>query len=308
MNLTVSQVYSVRFGSKLSLPKSVQDNIAKLRITPVTYKPYRPPQKHVTFKTNKQHHHDNTAHLPDNWRIKSVSNYVSKIKNKDDPDYSEVFSIFNKLSLSNLEKLSADALEIIKKRDHEFRLRVVTLMFNKAITENMFASVMADCADKFVKSVPEVKDDLNVHVSMFPQLYDMTTTITYPASTDSQFDEKVIQWMSQKTKRRGYAKFITQLYVRNMVSEQTMYDSLKLVIDELNHVAIQSKTPETEENVTQFADFLFESAKILPQNASSVKYLIQDSVKNILAIPRSELMSLGMRSRFKLEDTLKCVQ
>lgn len=304
MSLTVQQIYSTRFCEKLALPKSVQDNIAKLRITPVSYKPVRPPPRHGTFKGHKQHE----PILPDNWRISSLSNYVSKIRSKDDPDYAEVFSIFNKLSISNLEKLVGDALTILKKRDHEFRLRVVTLMFNKAITENMFASVMADCAYKLVSVIPEVREDLDIQVSMFPQLYDMTTTITYPESSDKEFDQKVIEWMSQKTKRRGYSKFITQLYIRGLVTEKTMIDSLQLVVDELTHTAIQAKTQETEENVTQFADFLFESAKILPAGSSSLKSMIREKVGVILDMPRPNLPSLGMRSRFKLEDTLKCVQ
>lgn len=304
MSLTVAQIYSVRFGNKLPLPQVVQDNIAKLRITAATYKPVRPPPRHH----HKHHHHKHEPILPDNWRIKSLSNYVSKIKNKDDADYSDVFSIFNRIAASNLDKLTNEALEIIKKRDDEFRLRVVTLMFNKAITESMFASVMADCASKLVPLIPEMQEDLNVQVSMFPKLYDMTNTITYPASTEANFDEKVIEWMKQKTKRKGYAKFITQLYVRKLVTEDTMSDSLKLVIDELKQMVVQPKTQETDENVTQFADFLFESSKMLPVGQSTLKEMIHTSIKSVLDIPRSEVPSLGMRSRFKLEDTMKCVQ
>lgn len=301
MSLTVSQLYSVRFGSKLPLPQVVQDNIAKLRITAAAYKPVRHPPKHHKYPKHE-------PILPDNWRVKSLGNYVSKIKSKDDPDYAEVFTIFNKLSTSNLEKLTADALEIMKKRDQEFRLRVITLMFNKAITENMFASVMADCASKFVKEIPDVQEDLNVQVSMFPALYDMTTTITYPANGDADFDEKVIRWMNQKTKRRGYAKFITQLYVRQLVTQEAMKESLQLVIDELIHTANQPKTQETEENVTQFTDFLFESACVLREDDSGLKQPVRESIQKLLALPRANLPSMGMRSRFKLEDTLKRVQ
>jgi hypothetical protein len=301
MSLTVSQVYSVRFGMKLPLPQVVQDNIAKLRITAAAYKPVRHAPKHHKYPKHE-------PIMSDNWRVKSLSNYVSKIKNKDDPDYAEVFTIFNKLSTSNLDKLSVDALEVMKKRDQEFRLRVVALMFNKAITENMFASVMADCASKFVASIPDVQVDLNAQVSTFPALYYMATTNMYPASSDADFDEKVISWMSQKTKRRGYAKFITHLYVRNLVTDNTMRESLQLVIDELTHVANQPKSQETEENVTQFADFLFESVCVLPQTAASLKEIVRASVERLLSSPRQNLPSLGMRTRFKLEDTLKRVQ
>jgi hypothetical protein len=302
MSLTVSQIYSVRFGNKLPIPRLVQDNIAKLRITPVAYKPFRPPPKNVAFKQR------NETGSSENWRIKSISTYVSKIRDKADPDYSDVFAIFNKLSASNLDKLVSDALVFIHKRDEEFRLRVSTLLFNKAITESMFASVMADCASKFVNEIPEIRDDLTIQVSMFPKLYDMNSTITYPSSEDPKFNDKVIEWMSQKNKRRGYAKFITQLYVRNLVTEVTMSQSLQLVIDELKLTATQPNTRETEENTTHFVDFLFESAKTLPADAIGLKTLIAEHTKAVLSQARSELPSLCMRSRFKLEDTQKCVQ
>ena len=107
MSLTVSQIYAVRFGPKLPLPKTVQDNIAKLRIIPVVYKPFRAP-KHITFRQKQD---------VQSWREKSLATYVSKIKDRDDKDYHEIFAILNKLSLQNIQKLSENAITIISKRD-----------------------------------------------------------------------------------------------------------------------------------------------------------------------------------------------
>jgi hypothetical protein len=98
--------------------------------------------------------------MTENWRIKSLAGYVSRVKDNDDPDYHNMFSIFNKLSVSTLPKLSEEASTIIEKRDQEFRLRVTTLLFDKAIRESMFASVMADCAVKLNQRNPEIREDL----------------------------------------------------------------------------------------------------------------------------------------------------
>jgi hypothetical protein len=298
MSLTVSQIYGVRFGTKLPLPKSVQDNIAKLRIIPVVYKPFRPP-KHITFRQKQD---------VQSWREKSLATYVSKIKDRDDKDYHEIFAILNKLSMQNIQKLSENAITIISKRDEDFRLRTTTLIFNKAITEPMFAGILADFCLNLQKEFSDVADDLVAQAKMFTTLYDNNITLTYPQCSDADFDNKVILWMKQKQTRRGYAKFLTQLFVRNIVDETIMYNSLNDAIQEILVIAKELRTEQSEENVTQYVDFLFESSKVLLTTSVMLKELIKHAIQDILLIPKNELPSLSMRSRFRLEDILKCVQ
>jgi hypothetical protein len=300
MSLTISQVYSVRFGVKLPLPRGVQENIARLRITPVTYKPFRPAAKQV-FRPRQEP-------TIENWRIKSLTAYVSKINDKADKEYSEIMAILNKLSLQKIDPLTKEALAIMATRDAEFRLRVSALLFDKAITESMFASLMADFALRLVVTIPDIREDLATQLAMFPKLYNTNDTLTYPVSSEPGYDDKVILWMKQKDKRRGYAKFVTQLFVRELVSEEFMSKTIESVISDLHESAAQVKTEQTEENTTQYVDFLFESAKVLPRSAKALNARIKEDILAILAAPKPSLPSLCMRSRFRIEDTLKCVQ
>jgi hypothetical protein len=300
MSLTISQVYSVRFGVKLPLPRGVQENIARLRITPVTYKPFRPAAKQV-FRPRQEP-------TIENWRIKSLTAYVSKINDKADKEYSEIMAILNKLSLQKIDLLTKEALAIMATRDAEFRLRVSALLFDKAITESMFASLMADFALRLVVTIPDIREDLTTQLAMFPKLYNTNDTLTYPVSSEPGYDDKVILWMKQKDKRRGYAKFVTQLFVRELVSEEFMSKTIESVISDLHESAAQVKTEQTEENTTQYVDFLFESAKVLPRSAKALNARIKEDILAILAAPKPSLPSLCMRSRFRIEDTLKCVQ
>jgi len=300
MSLTISQVYSVRFGAKLPLPRGVQENIARLRITPVTYKPFRPAAKQV-FRPRQEP-------TIENWRIKSLTAYVSKINDKADKEYSEIMAILNKLSLQKIDLLTKEALAIMATRDAEFRLRVSALLFDKAITESMFASLMADFALRLVVTIPDVREDLTTQLAMFPKLYNTNDTLTYPVSSEPGYDDKVILWMKQKDKRRGYAKFVTQLFVRELVSEEFMSKTIESVISDLHESAAQVKTEQTEENTTQYVDFLFESAKVLPRSAKALNARIKEDILAILSAPKPSLPSLCMRSRFRIEDTLKCVQ
>jgi hypothetical protein len=300
MSLTISQVYSVRFGVKLPLPRGVQDNIARLRITPVTYKPFRPAAKQA-FRPRQEP-------SIENWRVKSLTAYVSKINDKADKEYSEIMAILNKLSLQKIDPLTKEALAIMATRDAEFRLRVSALLFDKAITESMFASLMADFALRLVVTIPDVREDLTTQLAMFPKLYNTTDTLTYPVSSEPGYDDKVVLWMKQKDKRRGYAKFVTQLFVRELVSEEFMSKTIESVISDLHESAAQVKTEQTEENTTQYVDFLFESAKVLPRTAKALNARIKEDILAILGSPKPSLPSLCMRSRFRIEDTLKCVQ
>jgi FPC/CPF motif-containing protein YcgG len=159
-----------------------------------------------------------------------------------------------------------------------------------------------------VTDIPDIREDLLIQTKMFPKLYNMTETLTYPSSEESGFADKVVEWMKLKDKRRGYAKFVTQLFVRELVEENTVGECMTHVSSDLTGMAKQPKTEQSEENTTQYVDFLFETSKILPTSAKDMRRLMNTFIQSVLDIPKSELPSLNMRSRFKLEDALKCVQ
>jgi hypothetical protein len=294
--LTIDAMYSVRFGPKLPLPQIVQDNIARLRITPVPYRPVR------TFVRHTYRNRGSAAVQSENWRQAALVDIVRKVKEREDPEYSEIFGIFNKISPGNLEKLSGDAIVFMQKRDEQFRLRVSALLFDKAITQPSFSGIMAECAARLNDAIPGISEDLQSQVEMFPKLYDMTETITFPDSGDEKFEDKVVLWMKQKEKRRGYAKFMMELFAKNLISEDIVKHALEQVVRELNDVARQKATEQTTENTTQFVEFIFETSKKVK---GTLKEQMKAAVQEILAVPKVELPSLNMRSKFKLEDAFK---
>jgi hypothetical protein len=87
-----------------------------------------------------------------------------------------------------------------------------------------------------------------------------------------------------------------------------MFEYLKLIIDDLNLIARQPKNPQTEENTNQYVDFLFENAKLLPSQSIKLREFLKISLNEVISCSRNDIPSLCMRSRFKVEDILKCVQ
>jgi hypothetical protein len=118
------------------------------------------------------------------------------------------------------------------------------------------------------------------------------------------------EWISQlKSEPEAHVGVaILQLFVRDLITEDIIVTSVQDVITEMITTSKQSKHEQTEENTTQYVDFLFESSKVLPSSAVELKKTIKTALVEFLAIPRPDLPNLCMRSRFRLEDTLKCVQ
>jgi hypothetical protein len=286
----------MRYIPKLLLSDAIAANISKLRLIPVVYRPVRPKLR-VRRDESKE-----------NWRENSLKDVHRRIRETSDANYDEILGIFNKVSTSTLRQLSAEAVKILRSRDEQFRLRVVTLLFDKAIKGSAYASLMADLAVQLNAEFPEIADDLSIQIKMFSSLYDMTDTLLFPSSSDPMFNDKVIAWSKQKDVRRGYSRFLTHIYIRNLISSEVLHDDMNRIIEDLEVSVSQPKTEKLEEIITQYADFLFEIGKILPVTAVELRGLIQTRVGIILARPRIELPALNMRSRFKLEDAEKCVR
>ena len=300
MEMSSALIYSFRFISKLPLPVIIQENIARLRLVPAAYRPVRNVKPRYTRR--KQ---DDSS---ENWREKVLVEYVSRIREVTDPNYDSIFEILNKITSSSMKMLSDKSIEILKSQDELFRLRVSTLLFDKAIKGSAYASVMADLAKNINNEIPEISDDLETQVKMFTKMYDMSDTLTFPSASDPKFDDKVIEWSKQKDVRRGYSRFLTHLYIRELVPVKILHESLITVITDLETTVIQPKTEKLEEIVTQYADFIFETAKLLPSTAVELRGLLQTRLGKVLAIPRPDVPSMNMRSRFKLQDAQKCVQ
>lgn len=275
-------MYAARALPRPSLGDDILSIIAKLKIS------FKPPFRRSNFRTKKQEE--------DNWRNIALVAAVRKVKEKDDPDYSEIVGSINKLSKSNYTKLMTDFLARIAKRDAMFRLRVTTLLFDFGVKSTFFAPIMADAYKDIVAAHPDALQDLVTQTSMFDTLYDTAVIAVVPLSTEPGYDEAIIAWTKQKEIKRGFAAFVAELYSRGLVPEDTMMGFLNTVFDELRDSVRAPKTPANEEHVDALVRFLFAVATKVP---------IRTGTKEILAIPKTETPSLNFKSRFKIEDAGK---
>lgn len=299
MELSSALVYSLRYAPKLALPIVVQDAISKLRIVPAVYRPV----KHFKPKFHKK-----KDDLPLNWRERVLVEYVSKIRDGSDKEYQDIMDILNKVVSANVKEMGTSVIDIMKKRDDQFRLRISTLLFDKAIRQSFYSAVMADMAKEISIMIPEISDDFEAHVGMFNTLYDMNSSVKFPVSGEENYEQKVEEWMKQKDRRKGYAKFLTHLYVRQLVSGKPLHESVTHILNEVSSLVVRERNEQTVDNVDQYVDFLLETAKLLPKTAVELRGLLLTTCSDLLKKPRTEVPCLGMKSRFRIEDIVKCVQ
>lgn len=284
--MDIQSIYAARALPRPSLPEEITLLISKLKIS---FKP--------TFRrgfTNRSRH-SSTSAAPD-WREAALADVVRKVREKDDEDYDAVSAAMNKLSKSNYTKLMTDVLERLAKRDALFRLRVTTLLFDRGVRQTFFATMMADAYRDIVKAQPEALQDLAIQTSMFDKLYDMENVTVVPASSDPGYEEAIIAWTKQKETKRGFAVYVSELYSRGLVPEETLVGFLKTVLDDVATSIRSPKSDANVEHVDALVRFLF---------AVAPKVSLKSALTSILAIPRSETPSLNMKSRFSLEDAAK---
>lgn len=282
--MDIQAIYAARALPRPSLSEDILQLIANLKIS---FKPaFRRP-----FAANRR---SNAAQ--DNWREAALVDAVRRVREKDDADYDEISAAINKLSKANYSKLMTDVLERLKKRDAVFRLRVTTLLFDRGVRQTFFATMMADAYKDIAAAHPDALQDLATQTSLFDKLYDMDNVTIVPASSDPGFNDAIIAWTKQKEIKRGFAVYVSELFSRGLVPEETMLGFLKTVMDELATSIRATKTSANEEHVDALVRFLFAVATKVPLRAP---------LSAILAIPKAETPSLTMKSRFKLEDAVK---
>jgi hypothetical protein len=282
--MDIATLYSLRTSPRAPLDEAIRLIISKLKIS------FKPSFRRPTFKRAP-------AEDASNWRELALLSVHRKVREKDDPDYDEVNAFLNKLTKQTYDKMMVAIMEKLDKRDSMFRLRVTTLLFDRGILQTFYAPLMADAYRDIAGAYPDARQDLMVQVMMFDTLYDNANVTIVPAHTDPGYNDAIIAWTKQKEKKRTFAVYVAELFSRGLIPQELMSAFVKTILDDLKESIRQPKTPPSEEHVDALVRFVFAVAAKVPE--------VKDPVKALLGIPKSETPCLNMKSRFKLDDSLK---
>lgn len=282
--MDIATLYAARNLPRPSLSEEIANIIAKLKIS---FKPTFPRRRQQQARRSE----------PDDWRADALKDVVRKVREKDDPDYDEINSYINKLTKQTYTKMIVEIIARIEKRDPLFRLRVTTLLFDRGIRQNFYAAIMADAYADIIKVFPDASGDLLAQVAKFDELYDTNKLVVVPGSEDAGYDEAIIAWTKLKETKRGFAVYVSELFARGLIPEETMNALMTHVFTDLRESLGAPKTATKEEHVDALVRFVFAMASKMPG--------IKDAIRGILAVPKADAPCLNMKSRFKLEDALK---
>lgn len=282
--MDITTLYSLRNTPRAALDEGIRTIISKLKIS------FKPSFRRPTFKRAP-------AEEASNWRELAMLAVHRKVREKDDPDYDEVNAFLNKLTKQTYDKMMVAIMEKLDKRDSMFRLRVTTLLFDRGVTQTFYAPLMADAYKDIAGAYPDALQDLLVQVKMFDTLYDNANVTIVPAHTDPGYNEAILVWHKQKEKKRTFAVYVAELFSRGLIPQELMSAFVKAIVDDLKESVRQPKTPAAEEHVDALVRFVFAVAAKVPE--------VKDPVRAVLAIPKAETPCLNMKSRFKLDDSLK---
>lgn len=301
--LSPSMMYSLRTTNLLDVPPPAIDVISSMQLAPVPQVYY----KKTAFKKHTSTHVDHTA----SWRTDVVVSMKRMEFKHDDPDYVTVNGIINKVSTTNISTSVEKITEIVKTRKtDEFRLRVVTLLFNRGVSMPFYSKLIANVFELMHVQVPEIREDLCYSCSLdtFSKMFEQSDTVTCPALDDLDYDEKLCKWVKSREIRRGFGMFVTELHVRGLVDEDVIVGAIKYATEELTETVRKHSDKMLSETVDQLVTLLFETCKIIVTRFGKehpiVKILV-DYSKQLCSIPKTDTPSMGMRSRFKLEDIQK---
>lgn len=292
MSVTAQMIYSVRYLD-YNLPDVITARLAALPVVPAPYKAFRGGGKKGV--------------VSENWRKDAYMNIVRTVREKGDPFYEEVNGCLNKIADKTLFKLTDKIIEILGKNDEMFRLRVITLLFDFATRNDMSSTLMSQVAKRICDAIPETIEDINTQIDMFPEMYNMDKTVTIDSKEDD-FSDARCEYVRLRNQRKEYASFMIKLVRVGLVNIRVAEEWVSKVLNDILEVAKTPKSAQTEENMSQLSEFLFQVSTNLNAGMNDLKVLIRTSIESILKIPRTELPSMTMRTKFKLEDTLKkCV-
>lgn len=298
--ITPSELYALRTMNLLPIPATVMDTIASMQLVPV-----------AQVYSKKPAGYKKPFIASSSWRSEAlIALTKTEFKSKDDPEFDTVRGIMNKIVASTVGRGTAEILEIIKKRDQMFRLRIVALLFDRGVSMPFFSKLIANVFDILFKDLPVLKDDLQFSCSAeaFDKMFDQSTTLVCPSSSEPDYNDKLCKFMKMKELRRGFAMFVTELHIRGLVDEEVISHSVKAASDDLSSLVANADDKALVENVDQMVTLLFETCKVISTRYGKehiIVKMIQQKAREIVAMPKTNTPCLGMRSRFKLEDTIK---
>ncbi len=189
----------------------------------------------------------------------STQKYVSKFKkasNNIDDDIlnKKILSKLNKFSENNYDDIKEFITHIVGSGENDMVKRFMKLVFEKAVSEEIYCPLYAKLISELSKDYPILLDEMSTLYSEYMKIFEEVAD-----GTNENYNE-LCQRNTQKKYRRGYSQFLTQLIMYNVIDVDTFTTTISKIINQIENSYTNKDSIKLNE---ELADCLFKIIKDL---------------------------------------------
>lgn len=263
--------------------------------------------------------HSLPSHSPSSPKKDSITRssqkYISKYRNNEQLVEDK---ILNTIILSKLNKFSADTYDDIKnflfqiigsddtatesidkKQIQDFVKDFMSLVFKKAVSEEIFCPLYAKLLGEISGKYPIILDEMNKLHENYLGIFDEVE------EKETDYEAFLVQ-NREKKYRQGYSQFLAELTALRILS----VDKISIIYEKIfTQILIQGKLESRNSLIEQYIDCLLRIAKVLRKREEVFYIEIRNILQNIviksmtdIESKKEQYISLSSKSKFLLMD------
>lgn len=296
----IATVFALRVGvNRNNIPDEVLQrvNSIKVRINPDGWKKVPINSKSINSWRNggvnnfRSHPHVSDTHSITHHQLPSQNRkYVSKFKNSENNCLDDkilntlINGKLNTFSPANYNDIKSFLEQILDSGETAFIKEFMLLVFKKAASEETYCPHYAKLLAELSKSYSSLTDEMISLQKKFLEIFEEVS------ETETDSYKSFLERNSKKIYRLGYSQFLSELAHREILSTDTIINTLQTLISQIKYFSIQEGKNKL---IEEYCDCVFRMAKVF-KNARGT-YIINLKAK-VSEATLSELESIVLNS------------
>lgn len=248
--------------------------------------------------------HSSTSHqLPPQNR-----KYVSKFKNSENNCLDDkilntlINGKLNTFSPANYNDIKSFLEQILDSGETAFIKEFMLLVFKKAASEETYCPHYARLLAELSKSYSSLTDEMVSLQTKFLEIFEEVS------ETETDSYKSFLERNSEKIYRLGYSQFLSELAHREVLSTETIINTLQTLLSKIKHYSVQEGKNKL---IEEYCDCMFRMAKVF--KGARGAYIINLKVKVSEAIlpelvtivaGAADAPSISKKAKFSMIDVM----
>jgi hypothetical protein len=211
--------------------------------------------------------------------------YVSKFNKKENTVDDKIINTIllgklNKFSASNYNEIKEFIVHIISDENNEMVKCFMKIVFEKAVSEEVFCPLYAQLLSELTVSYPVLLTEMNMLYEQYMEIFEEVVD-----GTNENYDELCARNI-QKKYRRGYSQFLAELIKYNII-DTSMF--MKIITKIMRQIELNSVKMESIKLNEEFADCLMKIMKGIKSAKQSDDEKTEDMLQLICDVLKTDV-------------------